>query len=139
MKLLLALMIAAVLIVTVFFFRSFHLSNRVSSAVVTYDGKTSIRSMIYQCKDGTLLLLLREAKEPPWEPVYILSVADKWVYLPNRSNYSMLPGWMYTWHLDQGGTPLGGAKSEVEPNVIVGDRSFEFTAEFTSARVGLQW
>jgi hypothetical protein len=139
MKLLIALTIAVLLIASLLALRSSHLSSRLSSAVVTCDGEASVRSAVYQNKDGTLCLLLRGAKEPPWDPIYILSLADHQVYKSSPSNYSVLPGYLFTWHPEHGGVPVGGVKSEVTPNVIVGEKSFEFTAEFTSSRVVVRW
>jgi hypothetical protein len=86
-----------------------------------------------------LILLLKEKGEFADGMIYIISTQRREVYLPNRSNYTALPGLMFVWHTDQGGVLLGTEKSEVKPNVIADERNFSFTTAMTKARVELHW
>lgn len=138
MKLLIALTIAVLLIASFFLFRSSHLSSRLSSAVVTCDRKRSIASAVYESKDGNLILLLKEKETLPEGTIYLLWSKAGLAFHSNRTNYSVLPGLMFTWHPDDVGVVLGAPKTEVEPNVVSGERSFAFTT-LTHARVEVRW
>lgn len=104
-----------------------HWSPQMRSASVTFNGQPSHDSAVYRAGDGSLLLRLRETAEAPYDAFYILDPARRQATSPNVLNYSVLLGFAFTWHTDQGGVLLGTAKSEVDPKVIVGPTSFEFT------------
>jgi hypothetical protein len=119
--------------------RTEHLSWKMSSAKIIYNAQPSSSGSLYQTKDGRLLLYLQEKEIPNKGIVYILSPATKEAFLPNRTNHTVLPGLMITWHTDQGGVLLGSAKTDGDPQIVVGDNSFAFTTALSQDRVEIYW
>ena len=111
---------------------------KVRSARVTYNGAQSPNARVYRSSDGRLLVNLGTNGDYAYQ-VYYASPGKKWIVAdsPTQSLY-FLPGVVLSENVPPPNVGMGGAKIETNPELVVRDRSLEFTT-MKLARVRVEW
>jgi hypothetical protein len=109
-----------------------HFWTSLSKAKVTYNGQPSPSANVYRSPDGQMLIDLMDNDDA----LYVVVPQKNYIGIPNRSNFYMLPRFVYSKELLPPAAPPG--KWETEPNLIIQDGLIEFTS-YRKARVGVSW
>ncbi|HYE75281.1 MAG TPA: hypothetical protein VEF04_18200 [Blastocatellia bacterium] len=109
-----------------------HFWSKLGEAKVIYNGQPSPSAYIYCSPDGQVLIDLMGNNDA----LYVVITNKNYIGIPNRSNFYMLPGFVYSKELLPPTAPPG--KWETEPNLIIQDGMIEFTS-YQKAQVRVSW
>lgn len=138
-KFIVTAVIAGVLLIGFAYFATAeHWWWKVRSARVTYNRAPSPNALVYRSQDGRLLVNLETNGDYAYE-VYYPAQGTKWIVAdaPTRTIH-FLPGVALTENVPTPSVEMGGVKIETDPELIVRDRSLEFTTR-KLARVRVEW
>ena len=109
-----------------------HLWAKLSGATVTYNGQPSLSATVYRSPDGQALIDLMGNDDA----LYVVIPNRNYIGIPNRANFYMLPGFVYSKESLPPTAPPG--KWETEPDLIIQGGLIEFTS-YKKARVRVSW
>jgi hypothetical protein len=136
------IIIAGVLLIAVasifIFVTADHWWKKVGGAKVSYNGQPSTSVPLYRSPDGRLLIDLRDYQDRLYELHYFEEGRLWLVGSTNQTNFIFLFGYAYSRNIPPPTVDMGGPKIEIDPQIIVGQNSAEFTSA-ENKRVRIEW